>query len=562
MRWDVFSLLVLLVLAESAAGSDHPPGPGPGQTPAERCQQAIDQAAPVYRESRRVDGWRGRRASSKAPAFARFVEKACRGVVASEDLPQTGEVCDELIETGSEVPARGLALCLRATLEQHLQDAAATAHRPNVVLVLTDDQRADTLDFMPTVDRLAREGVRFRNAFVTTSLCTPSRASLYSGLYAHNHGSTINQQVFDDSNTLAPWLAAAGYATGFFGKYRNDTVRSTHVPPGWSEWQAFTDPPDETPGCPGGGGLRCYFGYTLNENGSFVAYGDREADYSTDVLADRARDFIRVNAERPFLAVLAPAAPHVPATPAARHRGTLADLAPWRPASFGRALSPGTPGWLRGFLAFGEAFVSALDAGRIAELETLSAVDDAVASLLDELERLGIADQTLFVFTSDHGTHWGEHGWVSKLTAYEESIRVPLVVRYPVRAPLPQQRDEMVLNIDIAPSIADAAGAATARVDGESFLPLIDGDVDGDGDGLGRAVFLVENPAGLVERANVAIRTRQWKYIRTLPSIGPAFEEIYDLEADPQELDNLARDPAIASTRDALRQVLGGLLPQ
>lgn len=542
------SLFVWLGIASAAAAAE-PPAPS-----AERCQSAVEQAIPVYLESRRVDGWRGRRAASKAPAFAHFVEQSCVGAIASEATPRTHGVCDALLETGREVPARALALCLRATLEQRVQAGAGSPHRPNVVLVISDDQRADTLGFMPALDRLADEGTWFRNAFVTSSLCTPSRASLYSGLYTHHHGSTTNLQEFDGSDTLAPWLAAAGYATGFFGKYRNDTVRSTQVPPGWSDWQAFTDPPDHPVGCPLGGGFRCFYGYTLNENGRFVSYGNDEADYSTDLLAGRTRDFIRAHADRPFFAVLATAAPHVPATPAPRHQGSLANLAPWRPASFGPALSPGTPDWLRGFLGFAPAFVANLDESRIAELESLAAVDEAVASLLDELERLGIADQTLFLFTSDHGLHWGEHGWTSKLTAYEESIRVPLVVRYPLVAPLPQVRDEMVLNIDFAPTVAEAAGAATAAVDGESWLPLLRGE------GTGRVAFLVENPGGLIVRPNYAVRSERWKYIHTLLSTGGVFEELYDLASDPAELDNLAKDPAHAILRDVLRQVLAGFL--
>ncbi|MBW1686164.1 MAG: sulfatase-like hydrolase/transferase, partial [Deltaproteobacteria bacterium] len=155
---------------------------------------------------------RGRRRAAYASQFVERVANACEGVVVGKELPSFGGACAELLAPGEPVPATLLAHCLRASLERIIDDAAPEPLRPNVVLVLTDDQRPETLEFLPEIDRLADQGVLFTNAFATTSICTPSRASIYSGQYAHNHGSKTNNQVFDDSDTLAPWMSEAGYA--------------------------------------------------------------------------------------------------------------------------------------------------------------------------------------------------------------------------------------------------------------------------------------------------------------------------------------------------------------
>lgn len=526
--------------ASASVGAPDPPPP----LRVERCQHAIDQASDVYRTSRLLDLARGRRSARKAERLVRLVSRACEGVIATPDAPSFGDPCDERVVSGEPVSGVPLALCLRATLEREVGSVAPLP--PNVVLVLTDDQRPETLEYMPEIDRLRQQGIHFRNAFATSALCTPSRASLYSGLYAHHHGSTVNLQDFDDRDTLAPWLSGAGYATGFFGKYRNDALPAPHVPPGWSDWQIFAQPD-------GASRFDHFFGYSLNENGRAVGYGSAEGDYSTDLLAERLIDFVRRNAERPFLAVFAPAAPHVPATPAPRHQGRLADTLPWRPPNWGPRPGNDVPAWMQFLrLVFTPELAADVDARRIAELESLQAVDEAVGVLIDELEALGIADRTLLVFTSDQGIHWGEHGWASKSTAYEPSIRVPLVVRYPVAMPLPAARDELVLNIDLAPSVAAAAGIATPLVDGASWLPLLAGTAPW------RGGFLIENSDGLIARANRAIRTRRWKYIETASPTG-VFAELYDLERDPHELSNLADDREHRLVRAILARSLAEL---
>lgn len=518
-----------------------------------RCQVGAARAAARFLGLRLADRGAGRRAARRAVRMVRDVVEACHDTRVGSRLPRFGGACASLLEPGLDLPARALGRCLRASLEGLVDRAAPVALRPNVVLVLTDDQRPETLDTMPTIDRLASQGVRFENAFATTAVCTPSRASIYSGLYAHHHGSFGNAQAFDDSDTLAPWLSEQGYATGFFGKYRNDTVPGSYVPPGWSEWQAFGEAPDGPLACPAEG--RCYFDYMLNENGVLESYGSREDEYSTDLLADRVLAFIDENAGAPFLAVYAPIAAHVPVEPAPRHVGTFADLAPWRPASWGIA-DPLQPVWVAfAAHAFGPAQMQDLDLRRQREIESLQAVDEAVDHILADLERRGLRDNTLVIFTSDHGIHWGEHGWTSKLAAYEESIRVPFVVSHPARTPVGSVRPELVLNIDIAPSIADAAGATPGPVDGASFLPLLAGPAPW------RQDLLVENFIDFVVRPNVAVRTTRWKYIETTAPNG-VVEELYDLEADPDELHNLAFDADHRVVRALLRQRLTVLLAQ
>ena len=501
------------------------------------CQNQALWVGAGYVDRRMAERAFGRRGARAAVAMAEKVAAACDGALASDEVDFGGR-CGALVSPGESIPGRALAECLRASIEGIVDDAAPEPLRPNVVLIVTDDQRADTVPYMPELDRLAAQGVRFENGFVTTAVCTPSRVSILTGQYVHNHGALGNFQTnFDDSDTLAPWMSRAGYTTGFFGKYRNDTVRGSHVPPGWDDWHAFNDPPGLPTKCPAGGG--CFNDYWLNENGELVFYGDDEGSYSTDVLARRLVEFIEASAGEPFLAVYAPAAPHGPATPAVRHAGSFAHLEPWRPPSFGWFFRQ--PQWL--FLPhsrFDAETAAVIDGARIRQIESLQALDEAVGDVVDTLEHLGVRDNTLVLYTSDHGLHWGEHSWRSKLTPYEESIRVPFVASYPVASPVAQERSEMVLNIDLAPTIAQLAGAETAPVDGESLVPLLEGGAPGD---VGwRSSFLIENFLTFVVRPSSGVRTGRWKYVETDAGAGVT-TELYDLASDPYELHNLAFDP-------------------
>jgi arylsulfatase A-like enzyme len=190
------------------------------------------------------------------------------------------------------------------------------------------------------------------------------------------------------------------------------------------------------------------------------------------------------------------------------------------------------------------------DAERVAQLESLQAVDEAFGRLEDELERAGLLDNTVVVFTSDHGYYWGEHWWNTKFSEYEESLRVPLFVGYPVRAPEPAVRDEMVANVDLAPTLAALAGVAVPPGrDGADVSHLLDGP------GLSRDDLLIRNFDGFIVPPWVGVRDQRFKYV-TLAAPGGVLEELYDLQSDPMELVNLASSPAHAGELDRLRQRL------
>lgn len=403
--------------------------------------------------------------------------------------------------------------------------------RPNLILIVTDDQRWDRLDEMPALqDRLANRGVQFTNAFVTSPLCNPSRASILTGRYASRTGLFLPNgkvgaaETFHatgaSESTIAAWLEARGYATGLFGKYMNAYWRvSPEIPRGWTRWHAFRD------------GQELYYDYVLNENGTHVPYASDPEDYSTDVLADRALAFIRDNADRPFFVYFAPFAPHWTAEPAPRHEAQLADWLPVRPPSFledDLSDKPAIVRFLR--LLWPEPLmerVADLDRESAARQESLLAVDDAIARIDDVLEELEIARDTVIVFTSDNGVAEGEHWVDGKNLPYEEMLRVPFIVR-PGRGVWPPIATERVaLNIDLAPTLAGLAGAEpSSDVDGI--------DLFADPPGRNRSFAIEAGRLFLLPRWS-GIRSPRYKYAE----YNTGEQELYDLRRDPGELDNL-----------------------
>jgi len=411
----------------------------------------------------------------------------------------------------------------------------ADAARPNVVIVLTDDQRWDTLSAMPTVQsELVGKGVMFSNSFTVNPLCCPSRASLFTGLYSHSTRVYHNRgarglRSFDERSSIVLPLRASGYRTGLIGKYMNDYT-TTRVPPGWERWVVFTGSMDR--GQPPG-----FFDYDLSVDGTLVSHGSAPADYSTDVLAAEAQEFIRGSAGRPFFLLFAPFAPHHPATPAPRHAGAFPDLEPWRPPSYDEANVSDKPKWIRQRIRIDAQEAARLDALRGNQLRSLLAVDDAVGSILSTLEDEGRLANTVILYTSDNGHFWGEHRLKTKMAAYEESIRVPLVARFDPLTTVARTESRFVANIDIAPTIA---GFARIRrpFHGQSFRPLLAGNPT-----VWRKTFLIENL-----RLNVgnvptycAVRGGRWSYV----ALRSKEEELYDLSTDPDQLANRARDGAL-----------------
>ncbi len=450
--------------------------------------------------------------------------------------------------------AVGLAVALRAW---PAPDPGASAEprdaRPNIVLIVTDDQRADTLLAMPNVRRLlGGHGVTFRNAFVTTPFCCPSRASILTGLYSHHTGVLSDSPpdggapAFDDRSTIATWLHDAGYRTGFVGKYLNayDRIGATYVPQGWDEWDAIASEPIASR----------YYGYTLNENGTLVRYGSSDLDYSTTVLTRRALSFLD-DTSAPFLLELAPIAPHRPATPAPGDDGRFSDVPLERSPAFDEADVSDKP-WRAERPSMSPQAVRFADTLRRSMLDALVEVDRSVGAIVDELRREGMLDDTVIVFTSDNGMLLGDHRLGGKLWPYEGSIRVPLVVRSPW-IDAAQTDDRLALNIDLAPTFAELAGVTPATgVDGRSLADRIRNEREAD---PWRTAFEVEylghaHPAGAPPDYR-GIRTERYVFVE----YDTGWRELYDLREDPDELQNLAGDPARASLIRSLRRRLDRL---
>ena len=344
--------------------------------------------------------------------------------------------------------------------------------------------------------------------------------------------------AFDETSTLAVWLQDAGYRTALIGKYLNKyELLTPRVPPGWDEWRVFAEDTE------------VFFDYHLNENGAHVHYGKDEDDYSTDVLARLASRFIEESAGEPFFLVFAPFAPHDPSTPAPRHHGTLDDLPEWRPPSWFEEMDRGKPGFLRvGTKRVTREGLAKRTRRRIRQLESLLAVDEAVDSIVATLDDLDLSDDTLVIFTADHGLTWGEHRHTGKQVAYEESVRVPFIVRYPTRWPAARALDALVLNVDIAPTVLELAEAVPdIEMEGRSLVDLLD-----DNESSWRQnVVLRHFSGGFLVPPWDAIRTSRHKLIR----IGRGIE-LYDLEEDPFEIHSLARDHESAEVRRELTEKL------
>jgi arylsulfatase A-like enzyme len=417
--------------------------------------------------------------------------------------------------------------------------------RPNFVVILADDLDAASLQHMPRTRRLLGEcGATFRNMFVTNPICCPSSVTLLTGQYSRNHQIAHNvpplggfQKFVDiggEASTLATWLHDDGYLTGRVGKYLvGYPIGSTHVPPGWDDWHCAYE------------GFTSYFNYALNENGAVVQYGALEGDYITDVLARRSEEFLaraEADDERPFLLVFAPTAPHAgegrngPPTPAPRHRGMFAGASAPRPPSFNEADVSDKPPAIRALPPLTAAQVAAIDLEYQARLESLLAVDEAVERLVDALDALGELEDTYILFTSDNGYHLGQHRLFNgKAQIYEEDIRVPLLVRGP-GIPGGVSLDHLALNIDLAPTITDLAGAAPGRpMDGRSLAPLLVRDTPPPNNW--RKDFLVEiyRAPGQLGPPGFGLRTRHEMYVEFADGLG----ELYNIREDPFELENL-----------------------
>ena len=411
-----------------------------------------------------------------------------------------------------------------------VQEEPGAPTRPNIIFLLMDDLNFATVQQMPELrSSVIEEGASFQNTFISYPLCCPSRATILTGLYAHNHDVRGNAppdggfQKFRsegyEESTIAVRLQQSGYETGLFGEYLNYYLDEdpTHVPPGWDEWHARGD--------------IAYYEYELNENGEIVSYGNDTEDYFTDVLTRKATDFVRrVTADsQPFFLYLAPAAPHEPAIPATRHQGAFADEEAPRSPSFDEEDVSDKPSWIREIDSLSDEQISEIDDRYRNWLATMLAVDEMVASLVRELRVAGELDNTFIFFTSDNGYHQGEHLIdYGKNTPYEESARVPLFVRGP-GVPAGSKVERLALNTDFAPTFADLASIEFSA-DGRSLAPLLRGE-----DHAWRSAVLLEGFPDENPPSYGAVRTETHKYVE----YDNGETELYDLEADPYELENL-----------------------
>jgi N-acetylglucosamine-6-sulfatase len=416
---------------------------------------------------------------------------------------------------------------------------------PNIVLILTDDQRWDTLAEMPTVGReLVGHGISFERGYVSNPLCCPSRASILTGRYSHSNGVYTNQNgqpyggflAFDDRSTVATWLDEAGYRTAMLGKYFNG-YEGSYVPPGWDRWFAtYVD--------------GAFYDYQATDDGVVRTYGSDPADYGTTVLASEATRFIESTpADTPLFLYFAPHAPHEPAVPAPGDRRAYDDVPAWRPPNYDEADVSDKPDYIRDQPRLDAVMAAQIDEFRRSQLGSLMAIDRAVGTIVDSLTQTGRLENTLIVFTSDNGMLWGEHRWSTKLVPYEESIHMPFVVRFDATIPSPRIDERLVLNIDLAPTFADLADVSTRSAEGRSLVPLFV-----DESRPWRTDFLLEHMQHSTGGVPTYCGVHSGRYVYVRYRTGE--EELYDLVRDPAQMANAVSRDRYTPIRQELRQRL------
>lgn len=438
---------------------------------------------------------------------------------------------------------------------------------PNVVLVVVDDLAAEVMGengrfpFLetPHVARLQREGMTFERAFVPSSVCSPSRASILTSTYPHTHGVRVNdvQDIVGTLPNLPEGLEAAGYDTAFIGKWHmNGKVDAPRM--GFDTWVSFK-------------GQGNYDGNNLNVNGKHV----KDRGYVTDVLTRYAIDYVQSPRLKPFFMVVSHKAAHVEFEAAKRHRRAFKDATLPEPPNAGETFE-GKPEWQRRYklckleretqVACKDMEIpqslppqawNAHDAVRLEYFRTLLAVDEGVGALFEALTNMEQLDNTVFIFTSDNGFMLGAHQLTDKRIMYEESIRVPLAVRYPKRIQAGSKNARLVSSLDLAPTLLELAGQPVPEtMMGTSLLPLLE-----DGAAPWRDKLLYEyfqEQLGPGVPNILGVRTERYKYAH-YPDLPNDIDELYDLETDPYELRNLIADPSYAAT---LSEMQGNLQQQ
>jgi arylsulfatase A-like enzyme len=399
----------------------------------------------------------------------------------------------------------------------HFRVARAQNPRPNIVVIMTDDQDVDSLPVMEYLMSYPYGSwVNFEYAFAGNSVCCPARATLLTGQYSHTHGVQNNNmgRKMQDSNTLPVWLDGAGYTTALIGKYLNGFPfpgYSRRNPPGWDLFEHI------------------------------------RVDGNADMYTAEAVDFLQT-AREPFFLFLAYRAPHQPAKPLPRYKTVTPPFVPkdrLRPNFNEKDMDDKPPGGKRKPIP--AAVMARYEAERLASQRELMGIDDGVESIIATLQAQGQLDNTMIIFLGDNGFSWGAHRHYGKHCAYDECSRIPLLIRYPELSGN-HVESRLVSNVDLASTIADYAGVTPGIVqEGRSLLPLMERP--------GRPW----RSAVLLERVGLgynAIRTDEWKYIQRLNG----GIELYDMRADPYELENLAGKPEYAAVQSQLVAEMMALL--
>ncbi len=418
---------------------------------------------------------------------------------------------------------------------------SGSGKKRNVIFILSDDHRFDFMSFMgnppflktPNMDRMAHQGAHLQNAFVTTSLCSPSRATILTGMYAHKHKVVDNQSPVQEELIYFPqYLQQAGYETAFMGKWHMGEKKGNDMPrKGFDKWVSFK-------------GQGEYFDPQLNVDGKRI----RVKGYITDILTEYALDWLKRDRNKPFFLYLSHKAVHAMFKPSPKYRGKYENEPVPHPPSM--ADTPenyeGKPLWVRlqrhSWHGVDYMYYNQIDFDTYVRryCETLLSLDDSIGRILDFLEESGLADDTVVLYMGDNGLMMGEHGLIDKRQMYEESIRVPLLAYAPGLIEPGTKVSQMVLNIDIAPTILDLAGLeAPDYMDGTSFLPLLKGQQS-----PWRDRFYYEyywERAFPMTPTVFGVRTNRFKYMYYWGVWDT--EELYDIQNDPHEMHNLIDDP-------------------
>ncbi len=441
----------------------------------------------------------------------------------------------------------------------------ASPDKPNIVFVLTDDMSLNLISHMPNVQALRKAGTTMSKYYVVDSLCCPSRTAIFTGQYAHNNGvftnggsdggyATYNRKGNQQKAFAVP-LHAAGYRTGFMGKYLNGYEPTNPAPAGWDDW-AVT-----------GNGYK-EFNYTLNDNGTQRRYGHAAGDYLTDVVSKKGGQFIDSAAsnKQPFMLEIATFAPHGPYTPAPRYANSDTDVTYPRTPGYDK-IPTDPPAWLADRKPLKAKQQNRIDDAFRQRVRADRAVDDLLKHLQDRLKANGVAGNTYFVFSSDNGYHMGENRLMpGKQTAFDTDINVPLVVSGP-GVPAGRTVDKLATNIDLAPTFLNlTATPHSKRADGVSLASLWHGHQPADW----QDAVLVEHhgpntAADDPDKATTttgkpptyaAVRTKDALYVR----YGNGAQEYYDTSRDPYQLHNIAKQgvpPQLPKTLSALQNCKG-----